>query len=610
MCGIIGGVGERNMVPVLLEGLSRLEYRGYDSAGLAVVNGEGLLRRREPGKVAALEATVAADGISGHTGIAHTRWATHGTPSADNAHPHMAAERVAVVHNGIIENHAELRAELEAEGYTFTSQTDTETIPVLLHRELSAGTDLFAALRQVATRLQGAYSLAVVDRDNPSRIVGARKGSPLLLGGGVGEHFLASDAAALVPVTQELVDLEDGDFVELSRDGFTVTDHAGTPQSREIRTSHIRVDQVERGNYRHFMQKEIFEQPSAVAETLEGRLDRPDWGLEDIAPGLSATWSGVEEVLILACGTSYHAGLVARYWLEAHAGVATTVEVASEFRYRDPVVRPGTAIIAISQSGETADTLAAVRELRAHGHGPVLAICNVRESSLDREADTTLYTEAGPEIGVASTKAFTTQLTVLALLTAAASRAARGAAWEDPDTWRQELRALPGRIQEVLALDEPIRRVAARLLNRQHALFLGRGPYYPIAMEGALKLKEISYIHAEAYPAGELKHGPLALVDEEMPVFVLAPNNALLDKVLSNLEEVRSRGGDVVVLTEEGQAPPSGEGMEVLTLADPGAMLAPLVYTVPMQLLAYHTAVLKGTDVDQPRNLAKSVTVE
>ncbi|MFP4561191.1 MAG: glutamine--fructose-6-phosphate transaminase (isomerizing) [Thiohalorhabdus sp.] len=610
MCGIIGGVGERNMVPVLLEGLSRLEYRGYDSAGLVVLGGGGMTRRRREGKVSALEEEVEAEGIRGHTGIAHTRWATHGSPSAENAHPHVAGDRVAVVHNGIIENHGELRAELEAEGYVLTSQTDTETIPCLIHRELTRGSDLFGALREVARRLQGAYALAVVDAEDPGRIVGARKGSPLLLGVGVGEHFLASDAAALVPVTQELVDLADGDFVELTRDGFTVTDLDGHPQHREVRTSHIRVDQVERGQYRHFMQKEIFEQPSAVAETLEGRIERPDWGLDDIADGLADTWSGVEEVLILACGTSYHAAQVARYWMEAHAGLPTAVEVASEFRYRDPVVRPGTAIIAISQSGETADTLAAVRELRRHGHGPVLAICNVRESSLDREADTTLYTEAGPEIGVASTKAFTTQLTVLALLTAAASQSSRGAAWQDPAVWREELRALPRRIHGALELDESMRRVAAGLLGREHALFLGRGPFYPIAMEGALKLKEISYIHAESYPAGELKHGPLALVDEDMPVFVLAPNNQLLDKVLSNLEEVRTRGGDVVVLTEPGQGPASGEGLEVVELPDPGALLAPVLYTIPLQLLAYHTAVLKGTDVDQPRNLAKSVTVE
>jgi len=610
MCGIIGGVGERNMVPVLLEGLSRLEYRGYDSAGLAVVGGEGLVRRRCEGKVAALEQALEADAVAGHTGIAHTRWATHGTPCADNAHPHTAADRVAVVHNGIIENHAELRAELEAEGYAFASQTDTETIPFLLHRELARGTELFAALRTVAARLRGAYALAVVDAAHPGRIVGARKGSPLLLGVGVGEHFLASDAAALVPVTQELVDLADGDFVELTGEGFTVTDIDGTPREREVRTSHIRVDQVERGSYRHFMQKEIFEQPSAIAETLEGRLDRPDWGFEDIAPGLSQTWSGVGEVLILACGTSYHAGSVARYWLEAQAGIPTTVEVASEFRYRDPVVRPGTVVIAISQSGETADTLAAVQELKARGVGPILAICNVRESSLARAADTTVYTEAGPEIGVASTKAFSTQLTVLALLTAAAAKESQGAAWIDPATWRDELRTLPGRLHRVLELDRPMRQVAARLLNREHALFLGRGPFFPIALEGALKLKEISYIHAEAYPAGELKHGPLALVDEDMPVFVLAPNNQLLDKVLSNLEEVRTRGGDVVVLTEPGQGPAAADGLEVVELPDPGAVLAPVLYTVPLQLLAYHTAVLKGTDVDQPRNLAKSVTVE
>ncbi|MEF8792309.1 glutamine--fructose-6-phosphate transaminase (isomerizing) [Thiohalorhabdus sp.] len=610
MCGIIGGVGERNMVPVLLEGLSRLEYRGYDSAGLAVAGDAGLVRRRCEGKVGALEQALSGDQVAGHTGIAHTRWATHGSPCAGNAHPHTAADRVAVVHNGIIENHTELRVELEADGYVFASQTDTETIPYLIHRELAAGTDLFDALRRVAHRLKGAYALAGVDAHHPGRIVAARKGSPLLLGVGVGEHFLASDAAALVPVTQELVDLADGDFVELNGDGFTVTDIDGTPQERAVRTSHIRVDQVERGEYRHFMQKEIFEQPAAIAETLEGRLDHPDWGFEDIAPGLSATWSGVAEVLILACGTSYHAAAVARYWLEAQAGVPTTVEIASEFRYRDPVVRPGTVIIAISQSGETADTLAAVQELKSRGHGPILSICNVRESSLARAADTTVFTEAGPEIGVASTKAFTTQLTVLALLTAAAAKESQGAAWAEPATWREELRSLPGRIHSILELDRPMRQVAARLLHREHALFLGRGAFYPIALEGALKLKEISYIHAEAYPAGELKHGPLALVDEEMPVFVLAPNNQLLDKVLANLEEVRTRGGDVVVLTEPGQGPPAGEGMAVVELPDPGELLAPVLYTVPLQLLAYHTAVLKGTDVDQPRNLAKSVTVE
>ncbi len=611
MCGIIGGVGQRDMVPILLEGLSRLEYRGYDSAGLAILSpGGGLTRKRCQGKVAALRDAVSTAGISGTTGIAHTRWATHGAPSEENAHPHLACDRVAVVHNGILENHLELRSELEEAGYQLGSQTDTEVLPFLIYHELREGQGLLAALQRVASRIRGAYALAVIDAEQPGRIVAARQGSPLLLGVGVGEHFLASDVAALVPVTQEIVTLSDGEFAELTQDRFEIQDRYGRQVERPIRRSSIRVEQIERGSYRHFMQKEIFEQPQAIAATLRGRIERQDWGLDDLTPGLEGLWREVESILILACGTSYHAGLVARYWLEAYAGLPCTVEVASEFRYRQPVLPPYVGIVAISQSGETADTLAAVQEIQQQANHPVTAICNVPESSLALAADATLYTKAGPEIGVASTKAFTTQLTLLAMLCTALTQRRSAPGINRLQEWYQELQTLPDRIGDALELDTVMHQLAGSLLECRHALFLGRGPYYPIALEGALKLKETSYIHAEGYPAGELKHGPLALVDSEMPVFVLAPVSSLMDKVMANLEEVRTRGGRVVVLTEAGNKGLPEEGITSVFLSNPGDLTAPLVYTVPLQLLAYHTAVLKGTDVDQPRNLAKSVTVE
>ena len=609
MCGIVAATAQRDVAPLLIAGLKALEYRGYDSAGLAVLEGGEVRRVRAKGKVREMEALYLAHPFPGGTGIAHTRWATHGVPNEANAHPHTIG-RITLVHNGIIENYAQLRAELQAKGYSFTSETDTEVMAALIDQNLSKGTSLREAVLATVRELEGAYAIAVISRDEPGRIVGARRGAPLLVGVGIGENFLGSDAQALVQVTNRIIYLEEDDVVEISRDGVQVYTLDGKPVERGIHESELSADAVERGEYRHYMQKEIFEQPRAVADTLEARI-----GVHGVLPNIFGVGGDellaqVKGVHIVACGTSYHAGLVAKYWLEDYARLPVSVEVASEYRYRETVVPPGTLFVAISQSGETADTLAAMRESRRRGYLGTLAICNVPESSVTREADLKLMTRAGPEIGVASTKAFTTQLAALALLTLhlAKQQGLDGTHYRD---LTDQLLRLPRALDEALKLEPQVIELAERFVHRHHALFLGRGAHYPVALEGSLKLKEISYIHAEAYPAGELKHGPLALVDEDMPVVAVAPNGPLLDKLKSNLQEVRARGGELIVFADAkahfDSHPASGA---VLTIDGGGDFIAPAVFTVPLQLLAYHVAVLRGTDVDQPRNLAKSVTVE
>lgn len=610
MCGIVGAVAGRDVVPILVEGLKRLEYRGYDSAGLVVINGTNSFTRvRTPGKVAALDELLLNDSVHGSIGIAHTRWATHGVPNEANAHPHVCRDEVAVVHNGIIENYSEIRAEQERLGYEFHSDTDTEVIATRIHHYLKQGGSLVEAVRSATGELEGAYAIGVVNTREPDCVVGARMGPPLLVGLGVGEHFLTSDVAALIPVTQRFLILEDGDIAELQRDRVTVYDHTGQVVERKESLSELNADAVERGQYRHYMQKEIFEQPEAIANALEGRLHGNRVLEAAFGPEAKAIFDRVRSVQIIACGTSYHAGLVARNWFEGLAGIPCNVEVASEFRYRHPVASPDTLVVAISQSGETADTLAAVRGARDIGFGPVLSIVNAPESSLVRESELVLMTRAGPEIGVASTKAFTTQLTALLLLVVALGR--RHALKAEAEARIvEQLRSLPGLCERVLALDDHVNSLAGRFADKHHALFLGRGVQYPVAMEGALKLKEISYIHAEAYPAGELKHGPLALVDADMPVVVVAPNDALLEKLKSNLQEVRARGGELYVFADQHAGVQPTSSVHVLEVPSMGEHITPIVYTVPLQLLAYHAAVLKGTDIDQPRNLAKSVTVE
>jgi len=610
MCGIVAGCTQRDVVPILLAGLHALEYRGYDSAGLAVLDEGRLTRLRTPGKVANLDALYQASPARGRTGIAHTRWATHGAPNEANAHPHVSNDAVAVVHNGIIENHAELRTELQANGYTFTSETDTEVVAHLVHKLVAEGKSLREAVSDATRRLRGAYAIAVLHRDQPGHVVGARRGSPLCVGVGIGEHFLGSDVQALIQVTNRIVYLEEGDVVEITQDALTIIAADGNPATRKVRESDLSMDAVERGQFRHYMLKEIFEQPGAVANTLEGRI-ADDHVLPNIF-GVDADelLKRVRHVHIVACGTSFHAGMVARYWLEGIAGIPCSVEVASEYRYRNVVVMADTLFLAISQSGETADTLAALREGRERGYLGSFAICNVPESSLVRESDLTLMTRAGPEIGVASTKAFTTQLSALALLVLELARL-RGIDAGRLSQLVSELASLPRHLDDALKLAPAIAKLAEAFVDKHHALFLGRGAQYPVAMEGALKLKEISYIHAEAYPAGELKHGPLALVDEDMPVIAVAPNNQLLEKLKSNLEEVRARGGQLYVFADdEADVSLNGNRGHLMKVDAGGNFIAPAVFTVPLQLLAYHVAVLRGTDVDQPRNLAKSVTVE
>ncbi len=611
MCGIVGAVAERNVQGILLEGLKRLEYRGYDSAGMAVLDPEGRLqRRRALGKVAALEERLVAEPLPGRSGIAHTRWATHGRPSEQNAHPHQSGERLAVVHNGIIENHEALRRELEAQGYAFTSETDTEVIAHLLESETRQAGDLLTAVRRVLARLDGAYALGVIHAEEPEVVIGARKGSPLVVGVGIDEAFLASDPLALLQVTDRFIYLQEGDAVRLSAGGrIEVFDARGLAVEREVQAFEHGDGAASKGDYRHFMLKEIHEQPMVIAAALEGRLGERSALVESFGPEAEALFRQARQIHIVACGTSYHAGMVARYWLERYAGVPVQVEVASEYRYRQVVVPEGTLFVTLSQSGETADTLAALRFARERGYLASLAICNVPGSSLVRESDLTLMTQAGPEIGVASTKAFTTQLTALMLLTLALGRV-MGLDEHVQADLVTALRGLPGLVARVLELDPAIERLSMAFAEKHHALFLGRGAHFPIALEGALKLKEISYIHAEAYPAGELKHGPLALVDSEMPVISVAPNDELLDKLKSNLQEVRARGGELFVFADEQVGLNEEEHVHVLRLPHVHEALAPILYTLPLQLLSYHVAVLKGTDVDQPRNLAKSVTVE
>ncbi|HUW25557.1 MAG TPA: glutamine--fructose-6-phosphate transaminase (isomerizing) [Gallionella sp.] len=608
MCGIVGAVAQRNVVPILLEGLKRLEYRGYDSAGLAVVNNGQLQLVRSIGRVAELGKKSAA--TRGLIGIAHTRWATHGVPSERNAHPHLSNDHIAVVHNGIIENYEELRTRLTAAGYIFTSDTDTEVIAHLVHSHYARGNSLLVATQAALTELVGAYAIAVIAADDPERLICARRGSPLLLGVGIGEHFVASDVSALLPVTRQVVYLEEGDVVELERPGYRIFDARGTLVERAVQTSELSNESVELGQYRHYMQKEIHEQPQALANTLESVCNS-----QSLIPGIfgaeaAATFADIDSILILACGTSHHAGMVARYWLEEIAGIRCTAEIASEYRYRSSVPNPKTLVVVISQSGETADTQAALSHAKAQGHIHTLAICNVPESALVRLCKLRLLTRAGPEIGVASTKAFTTQLAALFLLTLVLAKSRGRLTAPREQQYLHELRHLPSAVQKVLDLEPQIAKLAERFATKQHALFLGRGLHYPIALEGALKLKEISYIHAEAYPAGELKHGPLALVDKDMPVISVAPNDALLEKLKSNLQEVRARGGELYVFADANTHIRAADGIHIMQMPEHAGYLSPILHTIPMQLLAYYVALQKGTDVDKPRNLAKSVTVE
>jgi glucosamine--fructose-6-phosphate aminotransferase (isomerizing) len=608
MCGIVGGIAQRDVVPILMEGLKRLEYRGYDSAGVAVLDeGHHIQRIRSVGKVAALKDLIDGAALSSNLGIAHTRWATHGMPAERNAHPHMSGERVAIVHNGIIENYAGLRQDLSAKGFTFTSETDTEVIAHLLADVLESEADFIKAIRQASSKLVGAYALAVISPDDPDQMVVIRAGSPLVIGLGVGENYIASDVFALLPVTQRFIFLEEGDLAHVARDKVTIFDNQGLEVEREVRTSQISATSAEKGPYRHYMLKEIFEQPAVIAETLEGRVHKGKLLEEAFGFEAKQLLNQTQNVHIIACGTSYHAGLVARYWLE-EVGVHCSVEVASEFRYRQVVVPDNTLFVTISQSGETADTLAALRGAESQGYLGSLTICNVPESSLVRESNVALMTRAGPEIGVASTKAFTTQLVALRLLVLALAKR-RGMSAERERELVEELHALPRQVEVILKLNDAIKEMANAFAEKNHALFLGRGSFYPIAMEGALKLKEISYIHAEAYPAGELKHGPLALVDAEMPVICALPDDPLLEKVISNLQEVRARGGELFLFSDQ-SVKIDLDHYQNLTLSDIYPTTAPIVYTIPLQLLSYHVAILKGTDVDQPRNLAKSVTVE
>ena len=608
MCGIVGITARRDVSADLIAGLKALEYRGYDSAGLAIIAEQGMDRRRAKGKVRDLQERLEQQPLSGPIGIAHTRWATHGVPSEVNAHPHVSGEGLSVVHNGIIENHDELRNELKSLGFEFHSQTDTEVIAHLIEHYLNGGDDLLQAVQRATQRLHGAYAIVAMSKREPERLVGARLGSPLVLGLGEGENYLASDIHALLPLTRRFVYLLEGDVVTIRRDAVEIFDANGQSVQRPVKESSFNLDAVERGEYRHYMLKEIHEQPQSVADTLEGRIANGKVMPGIFGSGADELLAKVKQVQIIACGTSFHAGLVARYWIEAMAGIPCHAEIASEFRYRQPVVAEDTLFVTISQSGETADTLAALRMAKERNYLARLAICNVPESSLVRESDLVLMTRAGPEIGVASTKAFSTQLAALSLLAVQLAKT-RGLSEERHARCVADLESLPGLIREALKLNDDIKQMAESFVDKQHALFLGRGTHFPIALEGALKLKEISYIHAEGYPAGELKHGPLALVDETMPVVAVAPNDALLDKLKSNMEEVRARGGQLFLFVDRSIRHGMGDG-HVLELPACGEIAAPVVFNVPLQMLAYHVAVLRGTDVDQPRNLAKSVTVE
>lgn len=611
MCGIVGAVAERDVVPILIEGLKRLEYRGYDSAGIAIIDNDGCINRvRMPGKVVELEKAVIDADLHAITGIAHTRWATHGEPTQNNAHPHVCRKTVAVVHNGIIENHEQLREKQMKAGYEFTSDTDTEVIVHQIYEHhINKKQDLLTSVKETVKELEGAYALGVVSNAEKDHLITTRRGSPLVIGVGIGEYFIASDVAALLPVTQRFIFLEEGDIADINRTALTIYDEDGNKVERSIKESELTADAAERGEYRHYMLKEIYEQARAVTDTMEGRISGYRVLEEAFGTNAKQVFDDVQGIHIIACGTSYHAGLVARHWFEALANIPCSVEVASEFRYRKPVVRNNSLIVTISQSGETADTLAGLKEAKRLGFGKSITICNVPESSLTRESDLTLLTRAGPEIGVASTKAFTTQLVALLLLVIVLGRR-QGIDGASEEKLVKQLLSVPHKIDEALKMDKQIEQIAEMFADKNHALFLGRGLHYPIAMEGALKLKEISYIHAEAYPAGELKHGPLALVDSEMPVIAVAPNNEMLEKLKSNLQEVRARGGELFVFADEQSKFTEEDTVHVLNVVACEDEISPIIHTIPLQLLAYYVAILKGTDVDQPRNLAKSVTVE
>jgi len=608
MCGIVGAVAQRNIVPVLLEGLRRLEYRGYDSCGVAV-HEQGLKRSRSVSRVAELASQVETTGLVGHTGIAHTRWATHGAPATNNAHPHFSRTqeraKIALVHNGIIENYESLRETLSKKGYVFESQTDTEAVAHLIH-DLYDG-DLLRTVQKAVKQLHGAFAIAVFCDDEPNRVVGARLGCPLVVGIGQDETFIASDAMALAGSTDQIIYLEEGDVVDVTLTGARITDKADQPVERAAQTVHAYSGAIDLGPYRHYMQKEIFEQPAAIGDTLEGVLG---FAPDVFGEGAQEVFANIDSIQILACGTSYYSGMTARYWLESIAGIPTQVEIASEYRYREPAINPNALVVVISQSGETADTLAALKYAKQLGHRHSLAICNVATSAMVRETTLAYLTRAGVEIGVASTKAFTTQLTALFLLTLTLAKLRGKLSAEAEAEYLKDLRHLPMAISSVLALEPQIIAWADAFARKENALFLGRGLHYPIALEGALKLKEISYIHAEAYPAGELKHGPLALVTEEMPVVTVAPNDALIEKLKSNMQEVRARGGQLYVFADADSRISSSEGLHVIRMPEHYGPLSPILHVVPLQLLAYHTALARGTDVDKPRNLAKSVTVE
>ncbi len=610
MCGIVGAIAERNVVEILLEGLRRLEYRGYDSAGVALLSNNGDYSQvRRTGKVNELANAIDAKNGMGNVGIAHTRWATHGGVTENNAHPHVSKDRISVVHNGIIENYQALREELKAQGYSIDTDTDTETIAHTVHSLLATSGSLLAAVQNAVKKFHGAYGTVVMDREDPSRLIVARSGSPLVIGLGIGENFIASDQMALLPVTRRFIYLEEGDVAEITRREVKIYDAYGQPVERGVVESNINHDAGDKGGYRHYMLKEIYEQPTVVRNGLQGRIN--DSGLVSgiFGEGADELLAKVKHVQIIACGTSYHAGMTARYWLEQYANVSCNVEIASEFRYRKSVVHPNSLLLTISQSGETADTLAALRLAKELGYMASLTVCNVESSSLVRESDMAFMTKAGAEIGVASTKAFTTQLTAFLLLTIALGEK-NGMSAADKEMILSGLHSLPSKIEETLTLAKSIEVLAEEFSDKNHSLFLGRGEQYPIAMEGALKLKEISYIHAEAYASGELKHGPLALIDEKMPVIVVAPNNELLEKLKSNVEEVRARGGIMYVFADKNANFKSDETMRVINVPNCNEAIAPIVYTLPLQLLSYYVALIKGTDVDQPRNLAKSVTVE
>ncbi|MFM0200941.1 glutamine--fructose-6-phosphate transaminase (isomerizing) [Paraburkholderia fungorum] len=605
MCGIVGAVAQRNIVPILIEGLRRLEYRGYDSCGVAVLGNDGPRRARSVARVADLDEQVRESHLEGITGIAHTRWATHGAPVTDNAHPIFSRDELALVHNGIIENYESLREMLRGKGYTFVSQTDTEVIAHLIH-SLYRG-DLFAAVREAVAQLHGAYAIAVLHKDQPHTVVGARQGSPLVVGLGNGENFLASDALALAGSTERFIFLEEGDVCELSLESVRIADRDGNEAQREVRQVAAYGGAVELGPYRHFMQKEIFEQPRAITDTIP-QTDSFDASI--FGEGADKVFADIDNLLILACGTSYYSGLTAKYWLESIAKIPTQVEIASEYRYRESVPNPKSLVVVISQSGETADTLAALKHAQSLGHKHTLAVCNVGTSAMVRQTELSFLTHAGREIGVASTKAFTTQLVALFVLAATLGKLRGQVSAEQEAGYLKQLRHLPAALNSVLALEPQIIAWSEEFSRKEHALFLGRGLHYPIALEGALKLKEISYIHAEAYPAGELKHGPLALVTEAMPVVTVAPNDALLEKLKSNIQEVRARGGELYVFADADTKIVNDEGLHVIRMPEHYGLLSPILHVVPLQLLAYHTACARGTDVDKPRNLAKSVTVE